>query len=103
MAMDDFLNAGLRNRLAATIKAARRAGEPRARNALGMLAAGDARAHGSMSAPEQDLRRRLRGRQLGDRHDPETGVQAIDRLAHEVAYEYWHGMLFARSWRRTSS
>ena len=35
----------IRNRLAAAIKAARRAGEPGARNALGMLAVGDARAH----------------------------------------------------------
>ena len=81
-----------------TIKAARRAGESGARNALGMLAVGDARAHPSMSSAELDLRRRLRahGRQLGDRGDPEAGAQAIDRLAHEVAYEHWHRMLFAR-------
>ena len=92
------LPADLRNRLAATIKAARRAGESGARNALGMLAVGDARAHGSMSPAEQDLRRRLRahGRQLGDRYDADTGVQAVDRLVHEVAYEHWHRMLFAR-------
>jgi len=88
----------MRNRLAATIKAARRVGESGARNALGMLGVGDARAHPSMSSAEQDLRRRLRahGRQLGDRHDSETGGQTIDRLAHEVAYEHWHRMLFAR-------
>ena len=92
------LSTDLRNRLAATIKAARRASESGARNAIGMLAVGDARAHGSMSAAEQDLRRRLRahGRQLGDRHDADTGVQAVDRLVHEVAYEHWHRMLFAR-------
>ena len=92
------LPADLRNRLAATIKAARRAGESGARNALGMLAVGDARAHASMSPAEQDLRRRLRahGRQLGDRHDADTAVQAVDRLVHEVAYEHWHRMLFAR-------
>ena len=67
-------------------------------NALGMLAVGDARAHPSMSSAEQDLRRRLRahGRQLGDRRDPDTGMQALDRLVHEVAYEHWHRMLFAR-------
>ena len=94
----DALSTDLRNRLAATIKAARRAGESGARNALGMLAVGDARAHASMSPAEQHLRRRLRahGRQLGDRHDADTGVQAIDRLVHEVAYEHWHRMLFAR-------
>ena len=94
----DALSADLRNRLAATIKAARRAGESGARSALGTLSVGDARPHGSMSAAEQDLRRRLRthGRQLGDWRDPDTGVQAIDRLVHEVAYEHWHRMLFAR-------
>ena len=88
----------VRNQLARTVQAARRAGEAGARNALGTLAVGDARAHGSMPAEEQNLRRRLRahGRQLGDRHDPDTGVQAIDRLAHEIAYEHWHRMLFAR-------
>ncbi len=92
------VSADLRNRLAATIKSARRAGEPGARNALGILAVGDARAHPSMSPAEQDLRRRLRahGRQLGDGRDSETGEQKIDRLAHEVAYEHWHRMLFAR-------
>ena len=96
--MTRALSADLRNRLAATIKVARRAGESGARNALGMLAVGDARAHPSMSAAGQDLRRRLRahGRQLGDGRDSETGEQKIDRLAHEVAYEHWHRMLFAR-------
>ena len=100
MSMDPVipLSADLRNRLAATIKAARRVGESGARSALGTLAVGDARPHGSMSAAGQDLRRRLRthGRQLGDRRDPDTSAQAIDRLVHEVAYEHWHRMLFAR-------
>ena len=88
----------LRNQLAAVIKAARRAGESGARKALDVLAAGAPRAHASMSPVDQDLRRRLRahGRQLGDRRDPATGAQQIDRLAHEVAYEHWHRMLFAR-------
>ena len=92
------LSADLRNRLAATIRAARRVGESGARNALSMLAVGHARAHPSMFAAEQDLRCRLRahGRQLGDGRDSETGEQKIDRLAHEVAYEHWHRMLFAR-------
>ena len=92
------LPADLRNLLAATIKAARRVGESGAHSALDVLAVGDARAHGSMTSADQDLRRRLRahGRQLGDRRNSETGAQAIDRLAHEVAYEHWHRMLFAR-------
>ena len=51
-----------------------------------------------MGAEERTLRRRLRahGRQLGDRRDPHSGNQTIDHLAHECAYEHWHGMLFAR-------
>ncbi len=51
-----------------------------------------------MAEDERDLRRRLRahGRQLGDRRDPKTGAQEIERLTHEVAYEHWHRMLFAR-------
>ncbi len=96
--VDGFSSGRFRNQLAKTVQAARRAGESGARNALGMLAVGDARAHPAMSAAEQDLRRRLRahGRQLGDRRDSVTGAQAIDRLAHEVAYEHSHRMLFAR-------
>ena len=92
------LSGELRNRLAAAVKAARRTGEAGARSALGVLAVGDARAHPSLSPDDQDLRRRLRahGRQLGDRLDAETGVQQVERLAHEVAYEHWHRMLFAR-------
>ena len=94
----DSLPVDIRNQLARTVQAARRAGEAGARSALGVLAVGDARAHPSLSPDEQDLRRRLRahGRQLGDRLDAETGVQQVERLAHEVAYEHWHRMLFAR-------
>ncbi len=94
----DSLPVEIRNQLARTVQAARRAGEAGARSALGVLAVGDARAHPSLSPDEQDLRRRLRahGRQLGDRLDAETGVQQVERLAHEVAYEHWHRMLFAR-------
>ena len=88
----------LRNQLAAVIKAARRAGESGAHKALDVLAVGAPRAHATMPPADQDLRRRLRahGRQLGDHRDPATGAQQIDRLAHEVAYEHWHRMLFAR-------
>ena len=96
--MTGALPTDLRNQLAAVIKAARRAGESGARKALDVLAVGAARAHASTPPADQELRRRLRahGRQLGDRRDPETGAQQIDRLAHEVAYEHWHRMLFAR-------
>ena len=51
-----------------------------------------------MSPQERAFRNRLRahGRQLGDVRDKERGSQSIARLAHEVAYEHWHRMLFAR-------
>ena len=96
--VDGFSLGGFRNQLAKAVQAARRVGESGARNAVGMHAVGDARAHPSMSPAEQDLRRRLRahGRQLGDGRDSETGEQKIDCLVHEVAYEHWHRMLFAR-------
>ena len=44
----DSLLVHIRNQLARTVQAARRVGESGARNALGMLAVGDARAHGSI-------------------------------------------------------
>ena len=94
----DPLPVDIRNQLARAVQAARRAGEAGVRKALEILAVGDARAHESMSAEDRDLRRRLRahGRQLGDRRNSDTGTQGIDRLAHGVAYEHWHRMLFAR-------
>ena len=88
----------VRNQLAQVIGEARRVGEIGARKALEILAVDRRDSHESMSADERTLRRRLRAhaRQLGDRRDAKTGVQAIDHLAHEVAYEHWHRMLFAR-------
>src|SRR5437899_2526489 len=52
----------------------------------------------SLTTTEKDLRNRLRarGRQVGDKRDAQKGTQEIARLAHEVAYEHWHRMLFAR-------
>ena len=77
---------------------ARVEGEAGARGALGALAVDAARPHESMSVEERGLRQRLRahGRQLGDERDRESGTQDIGRLVHEVAYEHWHRMLFAR-------
>ena len=51
-----------------------------------------------MTPVQRELRNALRahGRQLGDRRDTTRGIQAIDRLATECAYEHWHRMLFAR-------
>ena len=88
----------LRNRLASVIKAARREGETGAMRSLQGLAVDRHEPHGSMSLEERRLRNRLRahGRQLGDTRDRGRGTQEIKRLTHEVAYEHWHRMLFAR-------
>jgi hypothetical protein len=92
------LSSERRNQLARVIQEARRVAEAGARKALEGLAVDRARAHGSMEPEQVVLRTRLRahGRQIGDQRDRETGRQEIDRLAHEVAYEHWHRMLFAR-------
>src|SRR5207247_10119669 len=49
------------------------------------------------NAVEKVFRNRLRarGRQVGDVRQPNK-AQTIDRLTEELAYEYWHRMLFAR-------
>ena len=88
----------LRNLLAKTIQQARRSGEAGARQALQSLAVDRAKPIESMALRDQSLRNRLRlrGRQAGDQWDRKTGVQQLDHLAHEVAYEHWHRMLFAR-------
>lgn len=46
---------------------------------------------------DKELRNRLRarGRQVGDVRNAD-GTQSIDQLVQELAYEYWHRMLFAR-------
>ena len=92
------LSTDLRNLLAGVIKQARREAEAGARHALEFLAVAHHEPHGSMTPDERALRNRLRahGRQLGDVRDRTSGRQSIERLVHEVAYEHWHRMLFAR-------
>ena len=96
--MTALLPPALRNLLARAIRNARRAGEAGARQALESLAVDRARPFDSMSLRDKSLRNRLRmrGRQVGDRHDRKERTQQIGHLAHEVAYEHWHRMLFAR-------
>jgi len=91
------LDKTLRNTLEKTVKEARDQAESAARAALEQLGVGDPSAPPHLSESERDLRRRLRihGRQLGDVKS-DKGVQEIDRLLEEVAYEHWHRMLFAR-------
>ena len=90
------LSSELRNRLDAAVKTARQEAEKGARKALQTLAVDRHEPFGSMSVEERALRNRLRarGRQLGDVQS--QGTQRIDHLAHGIAYEHWHRMLFAR-------
>ena len=96
--MSGALATNLRNDLGRVIVKARQVAEAGARKALGSLAVERHEPHGSMSPDERKLRNRLRahGRQLGDVRDKQIGIQSTVRLAHEIAYEHWHRMLFAR-------
>ena len=94
----NVLPAELRKRLERAVAEAREVAETGARAALEALAVHHREPYGHMSTEERTLRRRLRGhgRQLGDRLDARSGIQSVDRLVHECAYEHWHSMLFAR-------
>ena len=96
--MTGTLDPGLRKQLEKAVREARRVGEAGARAALRALAVDGARPHEAMSVDDRALRLSLRahGRQLGDQRHPQRETQEIERLAHEVAYEHWHRMLFAR-------
>ncbi|QCO03442.1 Eco57I restriction-modification methylase domain-containing protein [Azospirillum argentinense] len=87
-----------RKELEKAVAAARRVAEEGARAALEHLAVHNHEPWASLTPEQRALRNRLRahGRRLGDRRDPQTGRQAIDRLKAECAYEHWHRMLFAR-------
>ncbi len=91
------LSRELRNRLERTVQRARSVAEDGASAAIQALGVGDATAPTHLTESEKILRRRLRahGRQLGDALS-KNDVQPTGRLLHEVAYEHWHRMLFAR-------
>ena len=92
--LDRTLRRGLEN----AVKAARRVAEQAASKALDSLAVGSHEPWSGQPLADRALRVKLRerGRQLGDVRDPKTAKQATARLVHEVAYEHWHRMLFAR-------
>ena len=96
--MSPPLSSELRARLGAVVQQARRTAESGARQALHSLAVDRGKPFDAMSLTEEALRNRLRrrGRQAGDKAGRDEGTQEIGRLAHEVAYEHWHRMLFAR-------
>ena len=94
--MSGSLDRELGKGLAKAVRAARQVAEAGARAALGGLQVGAGASDRSMSEEKKELRRRLRahGRALGDQR--RGAEQETARLAHEVAYEHWHRMLFAR-------
>jgi len=86
----------LRRLLERKIIEARDVAEAGAKAALDRLALTEEKPYSHLTADERELRKRLRAkaRQLGD--ELESRRQEISRLVHEVAYEHWHRMLFAR-------
>lgn len=91
------LERGLRRELEATVRQARDIAEIGARDALRALGVGESKVPSHLTEPDRNLRRRLRahGRQLGDKLSQDDS-QELQRIAHEVAYEHWHRILFAR-------
>jgi hypothetical protein len=87
----------LRRSLENTVREARRTAEAGARKAIEQLGVGASKAP-PLTQAQIKLRNALRvhGRQLGDRRDGQSGVQAVERLVVEIAYEHWHRLLFAR-------
>ena len=87
-----------RNLLARAVTKARTEAEAGAGAALVALAVDHHEPFKHMDDSARKLRNSLRahGRQLGDALDTKRGTQEIVRLAHEVAFEHWHRMLFAR-------
>ena len=86
-----------RNTLESAVKQARRTSEAGAWNALRAFAVDNPEPFPHMNPEQRGLRNRLRSkaRLLGDEL-PSSGHQQIDQLSYELAYEYWHKMLFAK-------
>ncbi len=86
----------LRKKLENTIIAARDKAEEAAFSALQKLAVDAAEPFSHFSAEDKQLRNRLRARarQAGD--ELKDKIQGIELLTQELAYEYWHRMIFAR-------
>jgi hypothetical protein len=92
------LASDFRRQLENVVVQARDLAETAARAALKRWAVDTAQPFEHFSAAEKAFRKRLRarGQQAGDRRDERKDTQEIERLTEELAYEYWHRMLFAR-------
>ena len=90
------LNSTQRSALESAIIKARNLAEKGARNSLMAMAVDKNEPFTHMNAEQRELRRRLRNRArlLGD--TLEEKMQQINHLSYELAYEYWHKMLFAK-------
>jgi hypothetical protein len=86
-----------RSRLENVVIKARKVAETGARNALNSLAVGLPEPYEHMTHEKKALRSLLRNKALllGDKIS-DKGEQEIDELVYELAYEYWHKMLFAK-------
>ena len=91
------LESDLRRQLENVIIEARDVAEGAARSALQKRAVDAAEPFSHFGPKEKELRTRLRarGRQAGDIRNADK-TQSIDQLSQELAYEFWHRMLFAR-------
>ena len=94
----DALAVDLRNQLERVVVDARAVAESGARVALERLAVSRGAPLEFMTDDDRQLRNRLRahGRQLGDIRKAETGIQGLEHLANECAYQLWHRLLFGR-------
>jgi hypothetical protein len=91
------LASDLRRQLENVCIKARDSAEAGARLALTQRAVDAAEPYPNFPAAYKQQRNRLRarGRQVGDQRLPDK-TQSIDQLFQELAYAYWHRMLFAR-------
>ena len=86
-----------RTTLESTVQLARKTAEQGAFNALNTMAVDHPEPFGHMDAKQRSLRNKLRSkaRLLGDELQS-NGIQGINNLSYELAYETWHKMLFAK-------
>src|SRR5690606_20518259 len=91
------LNSTQRSSLEKAVIKARRLSVRGAYNALKAFAVDHKEPYAHMNAEERELRNQLRSkaRLMGD-HTTAEGGHTIEKLAYELAYEYWHQMLFAK-------
>ena len=91
------LNSTQRSQLEKAVIKARKLSVRGAYNTLKAFAVNNYEPYAHMSAEDRELRNKLRSkaRLLGDTTTVDGG-HTIDKLAYELAYEYWHQMLFAK-------